>query len=28
METMGLGGINGTLGLVKGIEKEKAKEKE
>lgn len=27
VETMGLGGINGTLGLVKGIEKEKAKEK-
>jgi hypothetical protein len=28
VETMGLGGINGTLGLVKGIQKEKEKEKE
>ena len=27
VETMGLGGINGTLGLVKGIEKDKDKEK-
>jgi uncharacterized membrane protein YqiK len=27
VETMGLGGINGTLGLVKGIEKDKEKEK-
>lgn len=27
VETMGLGGINGTLGLVKGIQKEKEKEK-
>ena len=26
VETMGLGGINGTLGLVKGIQKEKEKE--
>lgn len=28
VETMGLGGINGTLGLVKGIQNEKGKEKE
>jgi len=27
VETMGLGGINGTLGLVKGIQKEKEKDK-